>query len=75
MDVLKRVGRYAGGAVALGGLAFAAAFVGRRTADPMAASYVQPFTIWTQLLGIGAGLVLLFVGLAIVGAAGPGADE
>lgn len=61
--------RYVGGTIALGGLALAAAFVGPRTADPMASAYVQPLTIWMQLLGIVLGLAVLAIGLRIVGAA------
>ncbi|WP_435319695.1 hypothetical protein [Haloarchaeobius sp. TZWSO28] len=71
MGLLKRVVRYLGGTVALSGLAVATAFLGNRTADPLAASFVQPFTVWTQVLGISAGLVVLVLGLALVGQTGP----
>jgi hypothetical protein len=41
-----------------------------RTADPVAAMFVQPLTIWVRLLGILGGLVILMLGLAIVGRLG-----
>ncbi|WP_248896447.1 hypothetical protein [Haloplanus halobius] len=66
----RRLGLYAGGTISLGGLAFAAAFIGRRTADPIAAQFITPFTIWTKLGGIAAGLLVLLFGLAIIGLAG-----
>lgn len=65
--MLAQAVRYLGGAVALAGLGFGLAFIGRRTADPLAASFVQPLTIWHQLLGLAGGAVVLVVGLAIYG--------
>ncbi|MFD1562217.1 hypothetical protein ACFR99_01360 [Haloarchaeobius amylolyticus] len=55
---------------ALVGLAVSAAFFGPRTAGPIAASFIDPLTIWTRLLGIVAGLVVIAIGLRIVGLAG-----
>jgi uncharacterized membrane protein len=70
MDLLERTGRYLGGAISVAGLAFAAAFVGRRTADPVATAFVQPLTIWHQLLGVAAGIAVVVLGLWIVGLTG-----
>jgi hypothetical protein len=70
MDLLERAGRYLGGAVAVAGLAFAAAFVGRRSADPVATAFVHPLTIWHQLLGVAAGAIVIVLGLWIIGLTG-----
>lgn len=67
MTLVKQAGRYLGGAISVGGLAFGAAFVGRRSADPLATNFVEPFTIWVKLGGILAGVVVIVVGLWVYG--------
>jgi len=67
----RRFVRYVGGGIALLGVVTSAAFIGRRTRDPVAATLVGQLTLPEQALGVVAGLVLTAVGLAVVGRAAP----
>lgn len=70
MSLVNDIFRYTGGAIALIGLGITAAFIGRRTADPMATMVWDPLPLWLKLTGIIAGLVVMVVGLAIFGRLG-----
>lgn len=62
--------RYIGGAIALIGVAISVAFIGRRTADPMATMFWDPLPLWIKITGIIGGLVVMAAGLAIFGRLG-----
>lgn len=62
----EKIFRYVGGGVALFGLAFTAAFIGRRTASPVLSMFIEVNLI-TQIAGIIGGLVLIGLGLGIIG--------
>jgi|GEM_PF-2644839 len=68
--ILFQLGRYLGGATALIGLAVSVAFLGPRTADPLAALFIKPLTIWHRLIGVTVGLVVIGIGLRIIGLVG-----
>lgn len=70
MSLANRFFRYTGGAIALIGVATSAAFIGRRTADPMATMFWDPLPLGVKITGIIAGLVLMVAGLAIFGRLG-----
>lgn len=70
MAQLNQFVRYAGGTVAFIGLAISAAFIGPRTADPIATVFFQSLSLWMRIIGIFVGLAVLAVGLRIVGAGG-----
>ena len=71
MSDVRQFVRYVGGGIALLGLVTSAAFIGRRTRDPIVATFIGELGIIEQVLGIVAGLVLMAVGLAVVGRAAP----
>ncbi|MFB6221967.1 MAG: hypothetical protein ABEH90_11080 [Halolamina sp.] len=70
MPDIRNAVRLLGAVIALGGLALATAFVGVRTADPVAGIFVD-LTVWRQAAGVLAGLLLFGVGLGLARLAMP----
>ncbi|MBP1985564.1 hypothetical protein [Halolamina salifodinae] len=65
MSTFETVMTYVGGGVSLFGLAFAATFVGYRSADPLVESFFGPLSIVVRLVGVAVGLCLVAIGLRV----------
>ncbi|WP_049980972.1 hypothetical protein [Halolamina rubra] len=65
MSAFETVMTYVGGAVSIGGVAFAAAFLGYRTADPFAASIVGSLSLVSRVAGVAVGIVLAVAGFVV----------
>lgn len=65
MSVFETVMTYVGGVLSLVGVAFTAAFVGYRTADPLAASFLGSLSILTRIGGVGLGIALVVTGFVV----------
>lgn len=70
MSLSTKFFRYSGAAIALIGVAISAAFIGRRTAEPMATMFWNPLPIWIKIGGIIGGLAVMVAGLAVFGRLG-----
>lgn len=70
MSLTTKFFRYTGAAIALIGVAISAAFIGRRTAEPMATMFWDPLPLWIKIVGILGGLAVMVAGLAIFGRLG-----
>lgn len=71
MRLIRRLGLYLGGGIALVGFAVATAFIGgRKGSDAVAGLLFQSLSLENRLIGIGTGLLILVLGLVIIKVSG-----